>query len=95
MNNVLTHHVAGPTEARGPMQLHRLKAGPVPVMSTSHEAGSRVLTPAGPRYLQLFGVKFFRVLDHSESILNSVTTFCPVIASPLHLFLLFVYSDVP
>jgi len=28
MNNLLKHHGAGPPEARGPMQLHRLKAGP-------------------------------------------------------------------
>jgi len=29
MNNLPKHHGAGPPEARGPMQLHRLKAGPV------------------------------------------------------------------
>jgi len=28
MNNLPKHHSAGPLEARGPMQLHRLKAGP-------------------------------------------------------------------
>jgi len=28
MNNLPKHHGAGPPEARGPMQLHRLKAGP-------------------------------------------------------------------
>jgi len=28
INNLLKHHGAGPAEARGPMQLHRLKAGP-------------------------------------------------------------------
>jgi len=33
MNNLPKHHGAGPPEARGPMQLHRLhrlKAGPAP-----------------------------------------------------------------
>jgi len=28
MNNMPNHHGAGPPEVRGPMQLHRLKAGP-------------------------------------------------------------------
>jgi len=28
MNNLPKHHGAGPPEARSPMQLHRLKAGP-------------------------------------------------------------------
>jgi len=28
MNNLPKHHGAGPPEARGPMQLHRLKVGP-------------------------------------------------------------------
>ena len=28
MKNLSKHHGAGPAEARGPMQLHRLKAGP-------------------------------------------------------------------
>jgi len=35
INNLPKHHGAGPAEARGPMQLHRLhrfKAGPAPTL---------------------------------------------------------------
>jgi len=46
INNLSNHHGAGPPEARGPMQphrLHRLKAGPAAQYKTTWLTASRVI----------------------------------------------------
>jgi len=47
MNNMPKHHGRGPPEARGPMQLHRPKAGPAHFDAKCHTVNSAQISYSG------------------------------------------------